>query len=161
MCSYLGKCDAFQFARRVSRPFSFPVQVRSSPPLPFHPSTSFNTMSADLHTGKTPLDAAKSAHKSSLSVTMAPAIEPFGNSTHLSPEEYRKRKVALITGESPSDPLLGLLACISARQARSFCPRVACRVEPTGLCPGGLSRTDRHANAGITSQVSLVRMDLI
>lgn len=65
-------------------------------------------MSADLHTGRTPgstpllrqeSGGAAAGHKSSLSVHMAPDIQPFGRSTNLSPEEYRRRRVALITGE--------------------------------------------------------------
>lgn len=49
-------------------------------------------MSADLQTGKTP-----SGHKSSLSFAMAPGVQPLG-APSVSPEAYRKRKVALITG---------------------------------------------------------------
>lgn len=81
-------------------------------------------MSADLHTGKTPLDAVKSAHKSSLSVTMAPSIQPFGNSTQLSPEEYRKRKVALITGEFDDMFLLvyNHLSTVSRQDTRDIFP---------------------------------------
>lgn len=51
-------------------------------------------MSSDLSTGRTP-----AAHtKGGLSVHMAPAAGAiFG--TQVSPEEYRKRKVALLTGQ--------------------------------------------------------------
>jgi hypothetical protein len=52
-------------------------------------------MSSDLSTGRTP--AASSHTKGGLSVHMAPAAAMFG--TQVSPEEYRKRKVALLTGQ--------------------------------------------------------------
>ncbi|ORY81247.1 hypothetical protein BCR35DRAFT_331653 [Leucosporidium creatinivorum] len=54
-------------------------------------------MSADLQTGKTP-----SGHKGSLSVAMAPGVQPLG-APSVSPEAYRKRKVALITGITGQD----------------------------------------------------------
>lgn len=48
--------------------------------------------SADLNTGKTP----QISHAASLSTLLAKVPTPMGANT--TPEEYRKRKVALITG---------------------------------------------------------------
>ena len=63
-------------------------------------------MSADLGTGKTPVSRASAgaAHtKGGLSVHMAPAYAPMSG-TQLPPSEYRKRKVALLTGTFTSSP---------------------------------------------------------
>ncbi|SCV67902.1 BQ2448_5513 [Microbotryum intermedium] len=56
-------------------------------------------MSADLQAGKTPQGAAKAGHKSSLS-SVIPHSAPIGlQAVQVTPAEYRKRKVALITAE--------------------------------------------------------------
>lgn len=71
-----------------------PVALPSFPS-PLGPARSRFAMSSDLSTGRTP--AASSHTKGGLSVHMAPAAAMFG--TQVSPEEYRKRKVALLTGQ--------------------------------------------------------------
>ncbi|GAA6000239.1 hypothetical protein JCM10207_007921 [Rhodosporidiobolus poonsookiae] len=54
-------------------------------------------MSADLSTGKTPVTRSSAGHtKGGISLHMAPGFAPISG-TQMSPEEYFKRKVVLIT----------------------------------------------------------------
>ena len=89
-----------EISLKVSRISSLPPPS----PLPPHLSLrlqSLSIMSADLATGNTPSRQASASHtKGGLSLHMAPTYAPTMG-TRLNPEQYRTRKVALITGESP------------------------------------------------------------
>lgn len=87
--------------------------------------------SADLNTGTTPASK-PGKHAGSQSVTYAPAGPTLG--TSLTPEQYRTRKVALITGKlafalrSLPFPFHPLVTCMGRIRATSLFPRRVCRL---------------------------------